>query len=258
MPTPCALRGQSQQLSLRVFAADLSAVMLFGNQTLREIKCARVVRAPLGDGQNTAGKVGLEHASRDRAVPGPLYPPRNALLLGHIVGRQRAARAYFLENPGDVVGVLFEERLETPRTHPEGFHAMPQQWPAFDRYDRRLMRPLFGELAPAVDQVVEKRLVVRPEPRIRHLVVRRHQDVDVVNLQEPELVDRAPEIARVLARPLGRRRSKPWAASATRRASLSERSDWDIRFVSKIRLSPILSHSPDFVQGEMSAHGVTG
>ena len=68
--------------------------------------------------------------------------------------------------------------------------------PAFDRYDRRLVRPLLGELAPAVDQVVEKRLLVRTEPRKRHLVVGRHQDINVVNLQEPELPDRAPEVPR--------------------------------------------------------------
>ncbi len=59
------------------------------------------------------------------------------------------------------------------------------------------MGPGLGELAPPVDEIVEARPRVGPEPREEHLVVRWREDVDVVDLQEAELPDRAAEVADV-------------------------------------------------------------
>ena len=73
--------------------------------------------------------------------------------------------------------------LETVRPNPMDFHAMAQERPAVDRQDGRLMRPLLRELAPPIDKVVKERPGVRTEAGERHLVVRRHENVDVVDLQ---------------------------------------------------------------------------
>ena len=99
---------------------------------------------------------------------------------------------------------------------------MAEQGPGLDRNDRRLVRPLLGELTPPVDQVVEQRLLVRPEAREQDLVLRRREHVEVVDLQQAELTDHPPQSASP-TRPLDRPRSKPCAASAIRRASLAEK-----------------------------------
>ncbi len=62
------------------------------------------------------------------------------------------------------------------------------------RNDGGFARPLLGELGPAVDQIVEQRAVVRAEPRERHVIVGRHEDIDVIDLQQAESADRAAEV----------------------------------------------------------------
>ena len=47
-----------------------------------------------------------------------------------------------------------------------------------------------------IDQLVEMRARVRTQPREGHLVVRRRQDVDEIDLQQAELPDDAAQIAR--------------------------------------------------------------
>jgi len=85
-----------------------------------------------------------------------------------------------------------------------------------DGEDGRLVRPLFGELAVAVDERVEPRAVVRADARERHLVVRGEQHAHRVDLQEPDLPDDAPQMRRVghaggsrAVEPLGGERDPP-------------------------------------------------
>jgi hypothetical protein len=87
---------------------------------------------------------------------------------------------------------------------------MSQERPAFDWQNRRLMGPVFGELAPPMNEIVEKRSVVIPQAGIQHLVMRRDQDVDVIDLEQPKLADDAPDVPRVDAP------SRPWAVEALR------------------------------------------
>ena len=73
--------------------------------------------------------------------------------------------------------------------------AVAQQRPALDRQNRRLVRPLLGEFAPPVHQIMQARNLVRTEPRKKHLVVRGREHIGVVDLQSAELPDCAAEIA---------------------------------------------------------------
>ncbi len=57
------------------------------------------------------------------------------------------------------------------------------------------MRPHLRELASAIQQVVRAQLLVGTEAREEHLILRRPQDVHVVDLQQAELADRASQMA---------------------------------------------------------------
>ena len=59
------------------------------------------------------------------------------------------------------------------------------------------MRPLLGEFAPPVDQIIEEGFFVRAEPREKNLIVRRREEVDVIDLHEAETPYRAANVARV-------------------------------------------------------------
>ena len=58
------------------------------------------------------------------------------------------------------------------------------------------MGPLLGELSPSEDQIVKPRPLIRTKAGKEYLVMRRHEDVGVVDLYQSELPDRAAEIAR--------------------------------------------------------------
>jgi len=59
------------------------------------------------------------------------------------------------------------------------------------------MRPLLGQLAAPVGKPVEQRRVVSAEPGEKHLVVRRADDVDEVELKQPEPPDHAAQVAQI-------------------------------------------------------------
>ena len=92
--------------------------------------------------------------------------------------------AHFFENRGHERGVLREEFLKTVRADPVRLHAMSQEGPARHRDDRRFVCPLFRELAPAIDKLMEVGLVIRPQSRKQHLIVGWHEHVDVIDLQQ--------------------------------------------------------------------------
>ena len=59
------------------------------------------------------------------------------------------------------------------------------------------MCPSFGQLAALVGEAVEQCTVVQAEPRKEHLVVRRDDDVDEIELKQAEPPDHTPEVAKV-------------------------------------------------------------
>ena len=75
-------------------------------------------------------------------------------------------------------------------------HPMAQQRPRLHGHDRRLVRPLFGELAPAVDDLVQQRAVVATQTGEGHEVVRGNEDVHEIDLQQAEPPDRAAQVVR--------------------------------------------------------------
>ena len=72
------------------------------------------------------------------------------------------------------------------------------------------MRPLLGEFAAAIDQVVEQPAIVRTQARKQHLVMRGDEDVDTIDLQQTETVDRAPDAADAYAI------TRPWPIESLR------------------------------------------
>jgi hypothetical protein len=104
--------------------------------------------------------------------------------------------------------LLLEELLETPRAHAVCLHSMAEQRPTVHRQDGPLVRPLFCEFAPPVDQIIEEGFFVRAEPREKDLIVRRREDVDVIDLHEAEPPYRAANVARVHFS------VRPWAVKA--------------------------------------------
>jgi hypothetical protein len=87
--------------------------------------------------------------------------------------------------------VLPRDRSERP--HAPIVRTRAQERPGLDGHDARFARPLLRELAPPVDEIVEQRAIVRTQPRERHLVLRRHEHVHVVDLQQAELADDAAQ-----------------------------------------------------------------
>jgi hypothetical protein len=59
------------------------------------------------------------------------------------------------------------------------------------------MRPLFGELALPVDQIVEEGSFIRAKPGEDHLIVRGNKDIHIIDLDESELPDRAAKLIHV-------------------------------------------------------------
>jgi len=74
------------------------------------------------------------------------------------------------------------------------------------------VRPLLRELAAAVHDAVERGAIVRTQPGERHQVVRGHQNVDEIELQQAEGADECREMPRTgllrarVAEPLRRER----------------------------------------------------
>ena len=58
------------------------------------------------------------------------------------------------------------------------------------------MRPLLGELAASVDEIIEAGPIVGAEARERNQIMRGHEDIDVIDLQQAKLVDNAAEVLR--------------------------------------------------------------
>ena len=67
------------------------------------------------------------------------------------------------------------------------------------------MRPLLRELAAPIRQVVEKLATIRTEPGEQYVVVRRAEDVDVVELEHRQTPERAADVGAV--NPAGKTRS---------------------------------------------------
>ena len=76
-----------------------------------------------------------------------------------------------------------------------------QQRPGPHRDDRSLVRPVLGKLAPTIDQVVEARPVVGSQTREQYLILCRHQDGDVVDLEQSEPMDDLSQVTHVDASP---------------------------------------------------------
>src|SRR2546427_11623855 len=74
---------------------------------------------------------------------------------------------------------------------------MAEQRPTLYRQNGSLVRPLLGAFAPPVDQIIEEGFFVRAEPREENLIVRRREDVDVIDLHEAEPPYRAANVAQV-------------------------------------------------------------
>lgn len=96
-----------------------------------------------------------------------------------------------------------EQAAPEVRAHAVPLHAMAQERPGLHRYDGGFMRPLLGKrwgrrfrLPSWIDQLVEMRAPVWPQPREGYLVMRRRQDVDEIDLQQAELPEDAGYIAR--------------------------------------------------------------
>jgi hypothetical protein len=167
--------------------------MLQGDHALGQIVRPRPIgAAPVGYRQRTAREVPLEPGLRHAPAPPVALPVAGTFRLRHVRRRERAPRAHGLQHPLDVGRVPRHEGSEGARA-PVVLHAIAQQRPALDPHDGSLAGPLLGELAPPVDEIVEERRVVGAEPRERHQVLRRQDDVDVVDLQEAEPAERAPE-----------------------------------------------------------------
>ena len=60
---------------------------------------------------------------------------------------------------------------------------------AIGRFGTRVVR--------GIDQIIEERFFVRAEPRKENLIVRRREDVDVIDLHKAELSYRNPNVARI-------------------------------------------------------------
>src|SRR5262252_506309 len=173
--------------------------MLRRDHPLRQVVYTHEVWQALSHGKPAKAEVGFEHLILEIHAPAPLIAltAGRPIRLREVFRAQGAPRADLFQRPGDVTRLLLEELLETPRTHAVGLHPVAEQRPALHRQDGPLVRPLLGEFAPPVDQIIEERFFVRAEPREENLIVGRREDVDVIDLHEAEPPYRAANLASV-------------------------------------------------------------
>ena len=129
-----------------------------------------------------------------------MHPPVHPLGMVELVGGERAALRHLRQHAGHVGRFPLQHRCEAARLHAVALPAVLQQRPAVHGHDGGLARPLLGELAPAVDEVVEQRAAVGPQAREQHQVVRGHHRGDEVELEQPQAVDGGAHAGRVHAR----------------------------------------------------------
>ncbi len=189
--------GAPQQLALGLLLVDRTAVMRRGDDPLGEVVGAGEVGPPVGDRQDAAGEERLQRRPRHAREPGAFDAVVDARRRRQVGGGQGAAPADLGDDPLDVLRLLFEKPLEAPGANAEAPPPLGEQRPDVHRHDGGLVRPLLGELAPPVDELVEAPAVVGPQPRERHQVVRRHQDVDEVDLQQPQPAHGPPQVPHV-------------------------------------------------------------
>ncbi len=168
-----------------------------GDDPFAQVIDAAEVWSPVGDRQRATTEMRLEHRARHGPQPGARHPPVTSLGRRQRRGGEWTARADFTQHETRVARVARQEAVETVRARTVREPPVAQQRVGGHRHDRCLVGPVFGELAPAIDQFVEARSVIRPDARERHLVLRRHQDVDVVDLEQSKLMDDPPQMTDV-------------------------------------------------------------
>jgi hypothetical protein len=99
---------------------------------------------------------------------------------------QRTPPPHFLENPRRILGALFQNFLETPGAYAIGFAPVPEQGPRLHRDDRDFVSPVLGEIATSIDELVERRPIVRADAREGHHVLRRANHIHVVDLKQSQ------------------------------------------------------------------------
>ena len=104
-----------------------------------------------------------------------------------------------VENVIDIRTMLAQKGLE-PLRGLELIAAVGQERPCAHGHDRRDVGPLLDELLSLEHEAVEERALVRAKSREEDLVLRRYEHVDVVDLQEAERLDHAPDLSEAHAR----------------------------------------------------------
>ena len=156
----------------------------------------------------------LERALDVAPVP-PRAGARRALLLDHVAGRDRAARAHLVEHVRHQLGAVAPDPPHpAPGLVRRAVHAPAQRRLQGDRDQRRLVAPVL-EQPPrrAVGGAVEQRDVVRAGAAEQRQVVRALEHVDRVDLHHADAVEQPPH------RPArGRARRRAGRRSPGRRA----------------------------------------
>lgn len=89
-----------------------------------------------------------------------------------------------------------EELIEAPGTGAVNFSAMAKEGPMFHRNDRCLVRPLFRELSPSVNDIVQKASVVRSKSREKNEIMGRDENVHIIDLDEAQPPNRSADMCR--------------------------------------------------------------
>lgn len=113
---------------------------------------------------------------------------------GQIAGGQRPVALDLFEDCIEIGRSTAQLSQRVVLVHFIGLAPILEQRPAADRNDRGFVRPLLRILSPPISQVLEALPVVGTETRPKDEKLRRHQYVDVVELEQSERIDDTPKM----------------------------------------------------------------